>query len=373
MYPRHSTRWRGHLKTALASTISCAHDHGFNIARAHGRTRPLVLGYHRIVEDFASLAQTELPSMLTSAAMFERHLDCIGRQFRFASLDDIGTQILSGDPFDEPVAAVTFDDGYADVYEHGYPVLKRKGIPAGIFVVTDLVGQPVAQLHDQLYRVLARAFPAWADPCRELCGLMRDFGLPTELLTRTRHATRTPLLAVSAILSTLPIADVRRVIAGLEASAGHGVSDIPRSLDWAEIEVLHRGGMTIGSHTRSHASLPAETVATIADELGGSRHALESRLGQPTTHFAYPDGQFNPSVIDAVATSGYRFAYTACQHQDADHPTLTIERLLLWEGSSVDADGRFSSAILNCQAHDLWPPSRRCGRLHGRERDQAHG
>ena len=45
-------------------------------------------------------------------------------------------------------------------------------------------------------------------------------------------------------------------------------------------------------------------------------------------------------------------------------PTLTIERLLLWEGSSVDGDGQFSPAILNCQVQDLWPPARTCDRIH---------
>jgi hypothetical protein len=69
-------------------------------------------------------------------------------------------------------------------------------------------------------------------------------------------------------------------------------------------------------------------------------------------------------VVDAVARAGYRYAYTACQHGDAAHRALTIERLLLWEGSSVDGDGQFSPAILNCQAQDLWPPARRCTRTH---------
>jgi peptidoglycan/xylan/chitin deacetylase (PgdA/CDA1 family) len=105
----------------------------------------------------------------------------------------------------------------------------------------------------------------------------------------------------------------------------------------------------------------------MAEELVGSRQALESRLGEPIHHFAYPGGQFTTPVIDAVAQAGYRFAYTACQHGDLRHPALTIERLLLWEGSSVDADGRFSPAILNCQAQDLWPPSRACGRVHRRD------
>ena len=370
---RPSARWRWHLKTALAATISRAHDHGFASALARGRDRPLVLGYHRVVDDFAAVEQTEMPSMLTSTNMFERHLDCVGRHFRFIGLDELGTHLLSGEPFEDPVAAVTFDDGYADVYEHAYPVLKRKGIPAGVFVVTDLVGRPCWQVHDKLYHLVSRAFAVWADPRRELCNLMTTLGLPTGPIVRTRDPMRTPLLTVSAILPALSIADVRRVIVGLETRVGNDLCDIPRTLDWEELATMRRGGMTIGSHTKNHVSLPAESDEEVVEELEGSREALESRLGESITHFAYPGGQFNARVVDAVARAGYLFAYTACQHTETRHSALTIERLLLWEGSSVDADHRFSPAILNCQTQDLWPPSRTCDRTHSGGIGRAHG
>jgi peptidoglycan/xylan/chitin deacetylase (PgdA/CDA1 family) len=107
-----------------------------------------------------------------------------------------------------------------------------------------------------------------------------------------------------------------------------------------------------------------ESDTTVAEELAGSKQAIEAQLGERVDHFCYPGGQFTAPVVDAVARAGYRFAYTACTHDDPAHPALTIDRLLLWEGSSVDADGRFSPAILNCQAHDLWPPARRCARIH---------
>ena len=100
------------------------------------------------------------------------------------------------------------------------------------------------------------------------------------------------------------------------------------------------GGITIGSHTKTHVSLPAESPDVVAEELAGSKQALEAQLGEPVAHFAYPGGQFTPPVVDAVERAGYRFGYTACPHGDPQHPALTIERLLLWEGSSVDGDGR---------------------------------
>ena len=123
MSPKASARWRWTVKSALASTIARAHDHGLAAALARGPERPLVLGYHRVVEDYETESQSEMSSMLISREMFEHHLECLGRRFRFVSLDEIGERLASGRRFTEPVAAITFDDGYQDVYENAFPVL----------------------------------------------------------------------------------------------------------------------------------------------------------------------------------------------------------------------------------------------------------
>ena len=363
MSPRGVRRLRGTVKTALAAAITRAHDHGLAGPLARRAYRPLVLGYHRVVEDFDAEARVEMPSMLTGRAMFERHLDCLGKDFRFVSLDEIGEHIEHDIPFETPVAAITFDDGYRDVYEQALPVLERKGIPAAMFVVTDLVGRPFWQIHDKLYHLVAKAFACWDDPRREMFGLLTDLGLPAHDFTR-RSAIGSPMLAVSALLPGLPQADIRRVMAGLESSVGNGFHNVPRTVTWEMVADMRRRGFTIGSHTRSHVSLPMESAETIATELQGSKQELDRRLSEPIDHFAYPGGQFTGAVVDAVARAGYRYAYTACPHDVPRHHTLTIERLLLWEGSSVNGDGEFTPDILNCQAHDLWPPSRKCERAH---------
>ena len=337
---------------------------GITEALARGPERPLILGYHRVVEDFDATARTEMPSMLTSAAMFERHLDLVGRHFRFASLDEIGEHLASGQPFAERVAAVTFDDGYRDNYEQAFPILKRKGIPAAVFIVTDLVGQRTWQIHDKLFHLLTKAFAAWDDPRRELSALLRALNLPAEQLLRHRSATSSPMATVSALLPDLSVANIRRVMDAVESITGNGFHNIALSLTWPMIKEMHRAGITIGSHTRRHVSLPAETRDTLVKELEESKRVIEEHIGAPVLHFAYPGGQFTLRDVEALERAGYRFGYTACPHQDVGHPTLTIERLLLWEGSSVDGDGQFSPAILRCQVHDLWPPARSCDRVH---------
>lgn len=348
----------------MTSTIARAHDRGLVAALGRRGNRPLVLGYHRVVDDFGTTAHTEMPSMLISSRMFERHLDCIGRYFTFVTLDDIGQRIAAGQPFDRPVAAVTFDDGYRDVYEHAFPVLMRKGIPAGVFVVTELVGRPFWQVHDRLYHLVTKAFATWDDPRRELAALFHALRLPAARLTHNRLAARNPMLAVASILPELTLVEVRRLMDRLEVDLGNGFHHIPQTLGWAELTEMSKAGITIGSHTKSHVSLPTEAPDVVAEELAGSRRQLARYLGQSIAHFAYPGGQFTPAVVEAVKRAGYEFAYTACPHGDPRYPTLTIERLLLWQGSSVDADGRFSPAILSCQVQGLWPPARRCERVH---------
>jgi peptidoglycan/xylan/chitin deacetylase (PgdA/CDA1 family) len=364
MCHRQTDRWRWHLKVALASAISSARRLEQQVRRACERRRPLILGYHRVVEDYVVASQTEMPSMLISRDMFERHVEWLGRCFRFVSLDQIGQRLSSGRSFDEPVAAITFDDGYSDVYENAFPFLRRKGIPAAVFVVTDLIGQPLCQTHDKLYYLVDKAFNTWNDPRRGLFELMTELRIPTSQIFRSRTAVSSSMTAVSALLPVLPQSDVMRLMDCLETRLGVPAFDEATALTWPMIREMRRNGITIGSHTKTHVSLPMESPSAVRDELEGSKRVLETHLGERIDHFAYPGGQFTPQVVGALKDAGYRFAYTACPHEDPIHPELTLERLLLWEGSSSDADGQFSSAVFNCQVHDLWPPARRCERTH---------
>ena len=81
---------RAHLKTGLALVLGATRTDRLIQLMSGTRRLPLVVGYHRVVDDFAAAAKTDMPSMLVSRAMFERHIDCIGRHFTFVGLDEIG-------------------------------------------------------------------------------------------------------------------------------------------------------------------------------------------------------------------------------------------------------------------------------------------
>jgi len=69
-------------------------------------------------------------------------------------------------------------------------------------------------------------------------------------------------------------------------------------------------GMDVGSHTRSHASLPDLDSVDARKEIVGSRHDLEQTLGCEVHHFCYPYGRFTPEITALVRDAGYHTATT---------------------------------------------------------------
>jgi len=295
--------------------------------------------------------------------MLEKHLDWLGRTHRFVTLDELGEKIAAGEAFERQVAAVTFDDGYADVYENAFPLLRRKGIPAAVFVVTDLVGTAALPLHDRLYLLLRRLLARGEMGDGRLRSFLEAQGIPS---ASWRPIAADPHRALVFLLRRLPRGGLLRFVEDLEREVGVDLEARRelRPVTWSMLRAMQEGGFTVGSHTRSHALLTNESVDDVRDEAAGSRATLEQRLGHPVEHFAYPDGRCDARAVDAVAEAGYRFAYTTCSHEDPSRPQLTIPRRLLWEGSCLDHRQRFSGAVLSCQVNGVFDASARCRQDH---------
>lgn len=356
----------GVVKAAVAGALHWTRADALIGALTGSKRLPLVITYHRVVEHFAADAEESIPAMLVSCRMLERHLDWIGRRFRFVALDELGRALEERSSFDGPMAAITFDDGYRDVYDNAVPLLKRKGIPAAVFVVTELIGARRGLVPDELYLLLRRAWSAWRSPSRDLPGMLRELGTSVPALEGPHTTTLTPLAAMRALLNALPQATLNRVIAALDAElAPDADARISlRPLTWEMLCDLHRAGFTIGSHTRTHALLPNESPHRVVEETRGSREDLEQKLGITVRHFAYPNGWFNTAVVRAVAAAGYRFGYTTCRHHDPAYPLLTVPRIVLWEHSSLDPLGRHSAAIMSCQINRVFDLVAGCRQDH---------
>jgi peptidoglycan/xylan/chitin deacetylase (PgdA/CDA1 family) len=363
---------RGLIKTSAACALSWT---GVNrlLSSLPGFEHLLVIGYHRVVQDFSAHTVNSIPAMLISTDMLERQLDWIGRRFQFISVDELGAKLVNGERCDKPTAVITFDDGYRDVYQNAYPLLKRKGIPATVFVVTGHMGATRPFIYDRLYLLLSRAFCAWHSAADDLIRLLLGLGIYQPTVDLIRRAGGNPHKSLTALLSTLGQADLYRIIEALEEKVEIHASLLQEftPMTWEMLTDLHRNGVTIGSHTKTHIVMTNEGPDRIEAELRGSRQELERRLGAPVKHFAYPDGKFNMAAVTAVAAAGYHFGYTTCRHRDPIHPLLTIPRILLWENAPLDALGSFSSAVMSTLVNHLFDFANPCRQDHRQLYTQA--
>lgn len=132
-----------------------------------------------------------------------------------------------------------------------------------------------------------------------------------------RHAM--PILADMGIPATV-----------FAVSAAFGIappwwSGAARVMTRTEMSELAAAGWTVGSHTRTHPSLIEHRGQALIDEVEGSRHALENLLQKPVDLFAYPYGHHDPVVREAVATAGYRCAFSFLNGRVV--PALDLYRL----------------------------------------------
>lgn len=90
-----------------------------------------LVGWHRIGDSCDGLT--------TTPDDFTRHLDVLEEWGATVLPLDEAYRLLAAGRLPERAVALTFDDGYASVVEQAWPELRRRGLPATLFAVSDYV------------------------------------------------------------------------------------------------------------------------------------------------------------------------------------------------------------------------------------------
>jgi peptidoglycan/xylan/chitin deacetylase (PgdA/CDA1 family)/GT2 family glycosyltransferase len=100
-----------------------------------------ILAYHRIAADGpASLRRYRVPPERLEAQLAYLH----SRGYRGVTLDVWRAALAARTPLPDAAVALTFDDGYRDFLTEAWPLLRRYGFPATVFLVSDAVGGAAA-------------------------------------------------------------------------------------------------------------------------------------------------------------------------------------------------------------------------------------
>jgi peptidoglycan/xylan/chitin deacetylase (PgdA/CDA1 family) len=313
----------------------------FELSRAIGSRLPnlrrrvtpkfAVLCYHRVGTDGVPVFSRLKPSE------FEAQMRYLIQHYRVVSLDQLCSELREA-RLVEPTVAVTFDDGYRDLYTHAFPALQKYAIPATVYLIGRCMETGEPPWYDRIFVAVKNAPGNTLD-------------VPLDRLTRFELGSGEDRLQIVwqivCYLRTIPDHLRRAWCARFEQILPVQQTELEeRMLNWEQVRAMQKGGVFFGAHTMSHPAVSQLDPSDFEEELARSKRLLEERLGVPVADFAYPFGKLSdvsPAAEAFLARSGYRSAVTTLE--GCNLPTTNPFRLRRIQVDDSDSMASFALTL----------------------------
>ena len=218
------------------------------MASSEDEVKILVLNYHMVNTMFISLAVEPRDFDIQMKYLVDHGYHTI-------TPDELYEALKGSGKLPERPVLITFDDGYEDNYTNAYPILRKYGLKATIFVVTGFLSK-------------------------------RD---------------------------------------------GY--------LTWDQLREMEQNGITIESHTVTHAPLPELPDDRIYEELAESKRQAEEELGHPIEYIAYPTGVHDLHIAEIARVCGYKAGFTVkYSNVDKNSNIFALERVPIFRTENTNQD-----------------------------------
>ena len=283
-------------RSAVANLL--VRTNAFAPFRFVNRAKLPILMYHRFSEreEFGK----------TSRSSFEAHLSYITRHYKVISLPEAVECLGAGDMLPPRSVVITIDDGYRDFYEVAFPVLRRYGVPATLYVVTEFVNGKCWIWTDLARYALLHAKETGFDFAIRDVSIRICLGNEKERLITAGK--------INSQLKKLPDDEKERFICQLFAAAGVDTPEQPcpdfGPVSWEQLAEMGSEGVEVGSHTATHPILTNVDAERLGSELRSSLGEIRRRLNKNDVHFCYPNGNVSAREREGVAAAGYKSGVT---------------------------------------------------------------
>ena len=198
--------------------------------------------------------------------------------YQFVSMDEIVDDIHRC-PLDlrrKKRVNITFDDGFHDVYDNAFPILRRHHIPFTVYLVGNFSEGASDIWWIQLERY-ANGNVDWFEKT------MKDIYQSGKNMRDVMHEKT----------ESEPNMDLCRELA----------------LTWEQLkEMVDSGLCTIGAHSMTHPGLTRISEEEVRNELTESKRIIEEHLPIRVEHFSYPHSMEIPEIQAMLKETGYKTA-----------------------------------------------------------------
>jgi len=222
------------------------------------------------------------------------------------SLDEMHQRFISED-FKRRFVCITFDDGYKDVKEFAYPLLRKYKLPFAMYIPTSFPDRLGEMWWLALEAVIAQ---------NSRIGMVIN-GKDQFFECGSVGEKRELYEAVYGYIRSMKTEDeLRKFVRDLCATYRVDIAAFCRDLcmDWQELADMAADPLvTIGAHTVNHVMLRKSGDAAVRSEMTNSAAVIEAALGTRPAHFSYPVGDrtsAGPREFAIAAQAGFKTAVT---------------------------------------------------------------
>lgn len=306
-------------------------------------------------------------------AQFAAQLERLGAAGEFVSLADVRRAVGNSDALPPRAWLVTFDDGLREQFEHAWPWLVRRGIPAAFFVNTAPLATGTVEPVHMLHALRAQVAPDRLTTALAVAAANEGIAWPPAAGSPRATPYRFDAAPAAALKYdfnyALPRDQQERLLQHCAATLlPPRVRDQLASLYFSrdQLRRLAANGC-IGAHAHEHRPLGRLAASAQQEQLVTARRLLEAWTATPIAAVSYPYGSAEacPAELgETAAEAGYALGFTM---EPAVNAVLE-PALLLARCSNSDFAGAGRPGIEPRDAFDLLPAARRYAGTTGRLR-----
>ena len=231
---------------------------------------------HRVVEErsrYFGNRQLEITPAYLEALILEYK----NKGFEFVGLDEIveDSQRRFWSLKRKKRVNVSFDDGFRDVYDKAFPILKKHHIPFTVY----LVGNFPDGNSDLWWIQMERYY--------------EDPSVFEQMLKKIYQAESNMRDQMHAMTKSEVDATLCKQLA----------------LTWEQLgEMVESGLCTVGSHSMTHPGLTRVSLTEVKWELSESKRVIEAHLPVTVKHLSYPHSMTSTQIQQLVKSAGYMSA-----------------------------------------------------------------
>ena len=284
------------------------------------RDRLTIVMYHSVI-------RSPLPAndwCFLPESSFQEQMSYLRKHFDVIPLREAAKKLREGS-LRRPTAAITFDDGFQNNYDVAFPILKKEGLPAAIFLVTGLVDTNETVWFCRLHEAVIKT--------RKTKVEWRGTSFDVSTSGAKSFVSAVFQERLKAFASPEFFKELARLFRILDYDPSRSVeAGSPfRMLSRAAIrEMVASGLIEFGAHACSHMILNQLSEAESAREIRESVSAVSEMTERPCRLFSYPNGRacdYSRRAVETLEQSGVGVAVTTTAGpNDCRTPSLELKR-----------------------------------------------